>query len=71
MNTGFVLLIIIGIMAIIALISFIIYRVSHPKLKDDKPDEKEIANEELNRILKPIDNEEVAKEIEDYKEKDE
>ena len=59
-------------MVVIALTAFIIYRISHPKLKqDDKPEESQIVDEELNRILKPIDDDEVAKEVEQYQDKDE
>lgn len=64
--------IILGVMVVIALTAFIIYRISHPKLKqDDKPEESQIVDEELNRILKPIDDDEVAKEVEQYQDKDE
>ena len=64
--------IILGVMVVIALTAFIIYRISHPKLKqDDKPEESQIVDEELNRILKPIDDDKVAKEVEQYQDKDE
>ena len=66
-----IFLIIIGITAAIALAAFIIYRLTHPRLKqDDKPTEEEVLHEEMDRILKPIEDEELRKEIEDYKEKD-
>jgi len=61
--------IIVGVMLVIALIAFIIYRVSHPKLKEnDKPAEEEIINEELNRILKPIDDDQIAEQVNQYEE---
>ena len=64
--------IILGVMVVIALTAFVIYRLTHPKLKqDDKPEESQIVDEELNRILKPIDDDEVAKEVEQYQDKDE
>lgn len=65
------LLIILGVAGAIALVSFLIYRFTHPRLKDnDKPTEEQILNEEMNRILKPIDDDNVRKEVEEYKEKD-
>ncbi|MCR4880146.1 MAG: hypothetical protein K5906_04245 [Bacilli bacterium] len=66
-----ILLAILGVTGIIALVSFIIYRYTHPRLKEnDKPTEEQILNEEMDRILKPIDDDETRKEIENYKEKD-
>ena len=62
--------IIIGVIAVIALVAFIIYRLTHPKLKaDDKPEEKQIVEEELNRILKPIDDDDVAQQVNEYEDK--
>lgn len=64
--------IIVGVVAVIGLVAFIIYRFAHPKLKtDDKPEESQILDEELNRILKPIDDDEIAKKVNDYEDKDE
>ena len=66
-----ILLIILGIAGAIALVSFIIYRFTHPRLKEnDKPTEEQILREEMDRILKPIDDETIRKEVEEYKEKD-
>ena len=66
-----ILLIILGIIGAIALVSFIIYRYTHPRLKEnDKPTEEEILKEEMDRFLKPIEDEEVRREVEQYKEKD-
>jgi len=59
--------IIIIVFAAIALISFIIYKIIHPKKKDHKPSEEEIAKEELNRILVQVDDEKTAEEIKSYK----
>ena len=64
--------IIVGVVVVIALVAFVIYRLTHPKLKaDDKPEEQEIINEELSRILKPIDDDELAKKVNEYEDKDE
>ena len=62
--------IIVGVFAVIALTAFIIYRLTHPKLKaDDKPEENQIVEEELNRILKPIDDEDIAQQVKQYEDK--
>ena len=66
-----ILLAIIGFTAAIALVAFVVYRFTHPRLKDsDKPTEEQILHEEMDRVLKPIEDDEVRKEIENYKEKD-
>lgn len=72
MEGGIVFAIILGITALIAVVAFIIYRFTHPKLKtdDNKKTEKDYAAEELDRILQPIDDEETAKEVSNYKEED-
>ena len=72
MPAGLIALIaIVGVTGAIALVAFIVYRYTHPRLKeDDKPSEEQILHEEMDRILKPIDDDDVRKEIEDYKEKD-
>ena len=71
MEGFFILLAILGVTGAIALVTFIIYRTTHPKLKDDgKPTEEEILHEEIDRVLQPIEDDELRKEIEDYKEKD-
>lgn len=56
--------------AIIALVAFFIYRAMHPKLKNEEKTEKDYAQEELDRILQPVEDEETAKQINEYKEKD-
>lgn len=68
----FVFFIIIGVVVVVGLIAFVIYRTLHPKLKDEgKPSEEEIAREEMDRLLQPVEDEEIAKEIQDFKEEDE
>ena len=72
LNGGIIFLIILGAAAIIALIAFLIYLYLKPKLKkDDKPTEDQIVREEMERILKPIDDEETAKAVEQYTDEDE
>ena len=66
-----IFLAVIGVTGLIALVTFIIYRSTHPRLKeDDKPSEEEILHEEMDRILKPIDDDDTRKAVEDYQEKD-
>ena len=58
--------------AIIAVIAFVIHRILHPKLKgeDDKPSDEEIVNEELQRVLEPIEDDETAKQVNEYKDEE-
>ena len=61
-----ILLIVIGAFALIAIVAFVIYRLLRPKLKDEGKEqktEKDYAQEELDRILQPVEDEGVAKEI--------
>jgi len=64
-----VLIIVLAVAAVIAIIAWGIHRYTHPKLKNDpnKPTEEEIVKETMERYCKPIEDEEVAKKIEDYK----
>ena len=59
--------IILGFFAAVALIAFIVYRVTHPKLKNEKPTEEQVLKEEMDRVLKPIEDEKIAEEISKYK----
>ena len=68
-----IFLIVIGAFAIIAIVAFVIYRLLRPKLKDEKKEEKteqDYAKEELDRILQPVEDEQLAKEIGDYRQND-
>ena len=66
-----ILLGILGVTGAIALVAFLVYRYTHPKLKEtDKPTEEQILHEEMDRYLKPIEDDDVRKEVENYKEKD-
>lgn len=72
-NTGIITLVaIIVAAALIAIVAFVIHRVMHPKLKseNEKPSEEQIMQEELDRVLQPVDDEETAKEISEYKEEE-
>ncbi len=67
-----VFLIVLGAFAVIAIVAFVIYRLLRPKLKDkeEKKTEEDYAKEELDRVLQPVDDENVSKEIQDYKQND-
>lgn len=67
-QTLIILIVVVGVTAAIALIAFIIYRFLRPKLKEDKPSDEEILQDEMNRVLQDIDDPETAKQISDYKE---
>ena len=63
--------IVIGGVAFIALVAFILFRILRPKLKlDEKPSEEELVEEEMNRILKPIEDDETAKAVSEYKDEE-
>lgn len=69
MSDGLIIfLVVLGVVVAIALIAFLIYLYLKPRLRrDDKPTEEQIVHEELERYLKPIEDEEVAKKVEQYK----
>lgn len=72
-NSGIITLVaILAAAALIAIVAFVIHRVMHPKLKSDneKPSEEQIMQEELDRVLQPVDDEEAAKEISEYKDEE-
>lgn len=73
MEKGLLILIaIVGAAGAIALVSYIVYRLLHPRLKeDDKPNEEVLIEEEMNRMLKPVEDDKIAKEIQEYKKEDE
>ena len=60
---------IISAAAIIAIVAFVIHRFLHPKLKseNEKPTEEQIVKEELDRVLQPVEDEETAEQINNYK----
>ena len=66
-NPIIIFLIVLGVVAVVALVAFIIYRTIRPRLKEEKPSEAEILQDEMNRVLQDVEDEEVAKQINDYK----
>ena len=68
-----IFLIILGFFGLIAIVAFIIHKLLRPKLKEkeeSKPTEQDYAKEELDRVLQPVEDEQVSKEIQDYKQND-
>ncbi len=70
MNPLLILLIVIIICAIIAGAAFGIYRWMHPKMKQEKRDESHDVQEALDRVLQPIDDEELSKQVQNYKDEE-
>lgn len=72
MNSGLIFLIVFGAVAVIAIVAFIIFRIFRLRIKgDEKPSEEELLQENMNRILKPIDDDETAKAVNEYKDEEE
>ena len=63
-----IFIIIISVTGLVALFAFILYRFLRPRLKEEKPSEEEILEDEMKRVLSDVEDEEVAKQISDYKE---
>lgn len=62
-----VFIVIVAATAVVALIAFILYRILRPRLKEDKPSDEEILEDEMKRVLQDVEDEDVAKQISDYK----
>ena len=67
MNPVIVFVIILAALAVVALVAFILYRILRPRLKEDKPSEEQILEDEMKRVLQDVEDENVAKQISDYK----
>ena len=66
-----IFLIVLGVFAFIAIVAYIIHRILRFRLKEDEhkeDDEQKFAQEELDRILQPVEDDEISKQIQDYKE---
>ena len=66
-----IFIIVLGVFALIAIVAYIIHRILRFHLKEDdkkEDDEAKFAQEELDRILQPVEDEEISKQIQDYKE---
>ena len=66
-----ILAIVVVAFGLIALISYIIHKILHPKLKEEnKVDDKQAAKENLDRILVDVEDKETAEQIANYHEED-
>ena len=61
-----VFIVIIGATAIVALLAFILYRILRPRLREDKPSDEEILEDEMKRVLQDVEDEDVARQINNY-----
>ena len=67
MKPVFILLIVLGVFVVIALIAFLIHKILKLRLKEEKPTQEQILKEETERLLKPIEDQEVARQVFEYK----
>ena len=67
-----ILAVVVGTVGAIALVSYLLYRFLNPKLKSDKEtlDENVATQQELDRVLEPIEDDTVAQQVADYEESD-
>lgn len=70
MNPVLVFVIILAVAGAVAGAAFGIYRLLHPKLKQDPRDTSHDVEEALDRILVPVEDEETAKAISEYKDEE-
>ena len=66
-STLVIFIVIIAATAVVALLAFILYRILRPRLKEEKPSDEQILEDEMKRVLQDVEDEEVAKQISDYK----
>ena len=71
LDTLWIFLIVIAFFAVVAIVAYVIHKILRPKLKEEeKNDEQKNAQEELDRILQPVEDDKVSEEIQNYKEDD-
>ena len=70
MPAPLIFVIILAVAGAVAGIAFGIYRLMHPKLKEEPRDTSHDVQESLDRILEPVEDEKTAQEISNYKEKE-
>ena len=68
METLKIFLIVLLVAAVVGIVAFVLYRILRPRLKEDKPSDEEILEDEMKRVLQDVEDEDVAKQISDYKE---
>ena len=74
LDSLWIFLIVLGSFGLIAIIAFVLYRLLRPKLKGENKEsektEEDYAKEELDRILQPVEDEQVSEEIQKFKQND-
>ena len=68
METLKIFLIVLLVAAVVGVVAYVLYRILRPRLKEEKPTEEEILQDEMKRVLQDVEDEEVAQQISDYKE---
>ena len=68
METLKIFLIVLLVAAVVGIVAFVLYRILRPRLKEEKPTEEEILQDEMKRVLQDVEDEEVAEQISNYKE---
>ena len=63
-----VFLVVVAVTAAVAIVAYIVYRLLRPRLKDEKPSEEEILEDEMKRVLQDVEDDAVAEQINSYKE---
>lgn len=72
LNPLIILAIIVGVAGVIALIAWLLHKFVFIKLKkDDKPTDEEIASDFNKRMLQDIEDENISKQVQNYKDDDE
>ena len=70
MNPVLIFVIILAVAGAVAGAAFGIYRLLHPKLKQEPRDTSHDVEEALDRVLVPVEDEETAKAISEYKDEE-
>ena len=68
--TAIIFAIVIAATALIGGVAFGIYRLLHPKLKEERDTSNDV-KEELDRVLVPVEDEETSKKIQNYQDEEE
>ena len=67
-QTLLIFIIVVAAAGVLALLAYLLYRLLRPRLKEEKPSDEEILQDEMKRVLQDVEDEEIAKQISDYKE---
>ena len=70
METLLTFIVIICIVAVIAIAAYLIHKFMTLKLKQDEPNADQFLQEELDRVLQPIEDEETAEQVSKYKDEE-